>query len=177
MLPTLPQPTPRLSLRGFDPRSPKDCAFVVELLNQRSFIDNIADRGVRSAEEAARYLRESTLPMYARYGCGMLAIERRSDGELLGMCGLLKREQLDDHDIGYALLDRHAGHGYAREAAAAVLDWGWRDFKLARIAAFTALENPESIQLLEKLGFRFLDVRQLVGYDTPSRYFVLDAPA
>jgi RimJ/RimL family protein N-acetyltransferase len=161
MLSSLPLPTARLALRPFDPRSPRDCAFIVELLNQRSFIDHIADRGVRSAEDAARYLRESTLPMYARHGCGMLAIERRADGELVGMCGLLKREQLDDHDVGYALLDRQ---------------WGWNAFGLPRIAAFTALDNPESVRLLHKLGFRFLDIRQLTGYEDRSRYFVIDAP-
>ena len=176
MLSSLPLPTARLALRPFDPRSPLDCAFIVELLNQRSFIDHIADRGVRSAEDAARYLRESTLPMYARHGCGMLAIERRADGELVGMCGLLKREQLDDHDIGYALLDRHTGQGYASEAAEAALQWGWSAFGLPRIAAFTALDNPESVRLLHKLGFRFLDIRQLTGYEDRSRYFVIDAP-
>lgn len=177
MLSTLPEPTARLTLRPFDPRSTTDCDFLLELLNQRSFIDNIADRGVRSREDAARFLRENTLPMYQRHGCGMLAIERREDGVLVGMCGLLKREQLDDHDIGYALIDRYAGLGYAREAAGAVLRWGWSGFRLPRIAAFTALDNEASVKVLESLGFRFLDIRQLEGYEDQSRYFVIDAPA
>lgn len=177
MLPSLPPPTPRLLLRPFDPRCSRDCAFLLELLNQPSFITNIADRGVRTREDAARYLRENTLPMYARHGCGMLAIERRSDGERVGMCGLLKRDQLPDHDLGYALLDRHAGQGYAREAAAAVLGWGWDALRLPRIAAFTAPDNHPSIRLLEHLGFGFLDLRLLPGHAEPSRYFVIDAPA
>ena len=169
--------TPRLRMRRLDPASLDDQDFLVELLNQRSFIDNIADRGVRSRDDAARFIEQGPLASYLAHGIGLLRVERREDGDAVGLCGLLQRDYFDWPDIGYALLDRHAGHGYAREAAEATLDWGWKVRRLPHIVASTTLDNNESIRLLERLGFRFREVRQLPVHDEPSRYFVMDAPA
>jgi ribosomal-protein-alanine N-acetyltransferase len=168
--------TPRLTLRRLDTTSASDQDFMVELLNQRSFIDNIADRGVRNRADAARYIEQGPVAGYAAHGIGLLRMDRREDGEPVGLCGLLQRDYFDWPDIGYALLDRHAGHGYAREAAEATLAWGWNVRGLPHIVASTTLDNQESIRLLERLGFRFREVRQLPVHDEPSRYFVMDAP-
>ena len=69
------------------------------------------------------------------------------------MCGLIKRDFIEDVDIGYAFLPEFWGHGYAQEAAAAVLEHGKRDFGLARIVAVVSPGNESSIKLLKKLGF------------------------
>jgi ribosomal-protein-alanine N-acetyltransferase len=168
--------TPRLQLRRFDADSHAHRDFIVELLNQRSFIDNIADRGVRTADDAARYLRDGPGASFARFGFGLMLIERREDGEALGMCGLLKRDYLDHPDIGYSLLDRHVGHGYVAEAAAATLRWGWEKFAMRTIVASTAPGNEDSVRVLERLGFRDEGIVQLPVHEGPSRYFVIDAP-
>lgn len=168
--------TERLRLRRLDADSRADAVFLVELLNQRSFIDNIADRGVRSPEEAARYIREGPIASYQRYGFGLWMIELTSDGTPIGLCGLLQRDYFEHPDIGYALLDRHNGHGYAFEAAAATLAWGWNVRGMTRIVASTAPDNRDSIRLLEKLGFRFERMLNLPAHGGESRYFVIDAP-
>jgi ribosomal-protein-alanine N-acetyltransferase len=168
--------TPRLSLSRLDPASTSDQDFLLELMNQRSFIENIADRGVRNRDDAARYIEQGPVAGYLAHGLGLLRVARRADGEPVGLCGLLQREYFEWPDIGYALLDRHAGHGYAREAAEATLAWGWNARGLPRIVASTTLDNRDSIRLLERLGFRFEDVRQLPVHSEPSRYFVIDAP-
>ncbi len=110
--------TPRLALRRFEF---EDAPFVVELLNQPSFIENIGDRGVRNVDDARRYMREGPMAMYEKYGFGLWHAARRSDGAPVGMCGLLKRDILPDVDIGYAYLARYWGQGYALEAAQAAL--------------------------------------------------------
>jgi ribosomal-protein-alanine N-acetyltransferase len=176
MTPLTTLQTARLHLRRLEPDSPADQDFLVELLNQRSFIDHIADRGVRDRAGAARFMRAGPVASYATHGLGLLRVERRDDGAAVGLCGLLQREYFEWPDLGYALLDRHAGHGYAREAAVATLDWGWKERRLARIVASTTLDNVDSIRLLERLGFRFEGLRQLPVHDQPSRYFVIDAP-
>src|SRR5687767_1434093 len=93
--------TPRLILRHF---TVEDAAFIVRLLNEPSFITNIGDKGVRTLEQAAAYLREGPIASYVRYGHGLYAVVLRETLQPIGMCGLLKRQHLDDIDLGYAFL-------------------------------------------------------------------------
>jgi len=144
--------TARLTLRRFEL---EDAPFVIELLNQPSFIRNIGDRGVRSIEDAHRYLREGPMAMYANLGYGLWHVARNSDGTPVGMCGLLKRDYLPDPDVGYAFLPEYWGTGYAFEAAEATLRHGADKFGLQRILATVITGNASSIRLLEKLGLQF----------------------
>lgn len=132
-----------------------DGPFLVRLLTDPSFLENIGDRGVRNIEDAHRYLREGPHAMYAKYGFGLWHVSRRSDGEPVGMCGLLKRDILPDVDIGYAFLPPHWGQGYAFEAADATLRHGVRKFGLRRVVGVVSEGNAGSIRVLEKLGMRF----------------------
>lgn len=168
--------TPRLILRPLDADAVGDQDFIVALLNQDSFIRHIADRGVRSREDAARFMREGPIASYRRHGLGLLAMQRREDALPVGLCGLLQREHFEHPDIGYALLDAQVGHGYAREAVQATLDWAWQVRAFPRVLATTTLDNDASIRLLESLGFRFEGLRRIPGYAAESRYFVLEAP-
>ena len=144
--------TARLTLRRFEF---DDAPFVVELLNQPSFIRNIGDRGVRSVDDAHRYLREGPMAMYEKYGFGLWRASRRSDGVFVGMCGLLRRDILPDVDVGYAFLPDHWGQGYAFEAANATVQLGASRFGLTRIIGVVSDHNTASIRVLEKVGMRF----------------------
>jgi ribosomal-protein-alanine N-acetyltransferase len=144
--------TPRLSLRRFEFA---DAPFVVTLLNQPSFIANIGDRGVRSIEDAHRYLREGPMAMYEKHGFGLWQVLRNSDGAPLGMCGLLKRDNLPDVDIGYAFLPEYWGAGFALEAAEATVRHGALKFGLKRVIAVVSQGNTASMRVLEKLGLQY----------------------
>jgi len=144
--------TARLTLRRFEF---EDAPFVVELLNQPSFIKNIGDRGVRNVDDAHRYLREGPMAMYEKYGFGLWRASRRSDGVFVGMCGLLKRDILPDVDVGYAFLPDHWGQGYAYEAANATVQLGASRFGLTRIIGVVSDHNTASIRVLEKVGMSF----------------------
>jgi [ribosomal protein S5]-alanine N-acetyltransferase len=144
--------TDRLLLRRF---VLDDAPFILALLNVPSFIQYIGDRGVRTLDDARRYLETGPLASYARHGYGLYLAVRKQDAVPIGMCGLLRRESLDAPDIGYAFLPAYWSQGYASEAAAATLDYGWHVLGLSRIIAITAPENYRSIKLLEKLGLRF----------------------
>ena len=143
--------TPRLTLRRLEY---DDASFIVRLLNERSFIENIGDRGVRSIEDAHRYLREGPMAMYEKYGFGLWHVARKVDGVAAGMCGLLKRDNLPDVDIGYAFLPEYWGFGFASEAAEATMRHGAGKFGLKRVIAVVSPGNDASIRLLEKLGMR-----------------------
>ena len=152
--------TERLRLRQF---AESDAAFVLELLNEPSWLRFIGDRGVRTLDDARGYITNGPQAMYARHGFSLLVVERTTDGAALGMCGLIKRDTLDAPDIGYAFLPRAWGQGYAREAAAAVLAYGHRALGLPRILAITDPENAASIKLLEDMGMRFVEVIPFAG--------------
>jgi [ribosomal protein S5]-alanine N-acetyltransferase len=144
--------TARLSLRRLDF---DDAPFVVRLLNEPSFLQNIGDRGVRSIEDAHRYLREGPLAMYQQFGFGLWHTARKSDGAAVGMCGLLRRDNLPDVDIGYAYLPEYWGQGFAFEAAEATLRHAATKFGLRRVIGVVSVGNTGSIRVLEKLGMRF----------------------
>lgn len=142
--------TARLCIRPF---TLDDAAFILRLLNEPSFIENIADKGVRDLEGARSYLRDGPLASYARHGFGLWRVGLAGDGTPIGMAGVLKRDYLDDIDIGYALLPEFCGAGYALEATSAVLAYARNRVGARRVVAIVADHNERSIKLLHKLGF------------------------
>lgn len=164
--------TARLRLRQL---TDGDAAFLVRLLNDPAFIANIGDRGVRDETGARAYLANGPRISYRAHGFGLCRVER-GDGTPIGICGLLQRENLDVPDIGYALLPKHRGAGYAREAAVAVLDDARDRCGLAQICALVSPGNGPSIRLLEALDFVF--DKQIAWGDpaTPTALYRRDQP-
>lgn len=144
--------TARLSIRRM---TPADAAFILALVNDADFLRHIGDRGVRSHDDARRYIETGPLASYDRYGFGLWLVELRADRTPIGMCGLLKRDTLADVDIGFAFLPAFRSRGYAREAARAVLEYGRRVLAIPRIVAIVSPDNTSSIRLLGKLGLVF----------------------
>jgi ribosomal-protein-alanine N-acetyltransferase len=147
-----PGPTPRLTLRELESR---DAPFICELLTDPGFLRYIGDRGVRDLDSARRYIEQGPRASYAANGFGLWAVERRDTGAPIGICGLLKRDTLDDVDIGYAMLAAQGGAGFALEAAEATLAWARDALGLRRVVAIVMPDNARSIRLLERLGMRF----------------------
>jgi len=154
--------TDRLRLRRL---GAGDAPFILELLNEPSFIRFIGDKGVRTLDDARKYLRDGPLAMYERTGAGLLLVTLKDGGVPMGMCGLIKRDALEDTDIGFALLPAFWGQGYALEAATAVLRYGREVLGLRRIVAITSPDNVRSIALLERIGLRFERGVRLAGAD------------
>ena len=127
--------TPRLVLRRF---TEDDAPFVFSLLNDPDWLRFIGNKDVHDLEAARRYIRNGPMTMYERFGFGLYLTALNSDSTPIGMCGLIRREGVDDVDIGFALLPPFCGQGYAREAAAATLAYGWSKVGLKRIVAFVA---------------------------------------
>lgn len=151
-----------------------DAAFILELVNEPAYIANISDQGVRSVDDARKYIAERLTASYARYGFGLFGVALRDSAELIGVCGLIKRKTLDDVDIGYALLERYWGNGYAVESAAAVLAYGRDEISLKRIIAITSPDNVASAKLLRKIGLRYEKTFKLAGYEGDTVQFGID---
>lgn len=160
--------TDRLLIRKLES---SDAEFILELLNEPAFIRNIADRGVRTLADAAAYVEKGPIASYEKLGFGLFWVGLKSTGLPIGMCGLLKRDFLEDVDIGYALLERYWGKGYALEAATAVMEYGWTTLGLKRIVAITAPHNEASARLLGKLGMQFEGMVRMPGAQSDSKLF------
>jgi RimJ/RimL family protein N-acetyltransferase len=141
--------TERLILRRL---TTDDAEFMIELMNDPDWLRYIGDRGVRTVEDARAYLLAGPLAMYDRLGFGLYCVEIRASCVPIGICGLLKRDALDDVDIGFAMLPAFRARGYAYEAAAATLDYAKRELGLTRVVAIVSPENEQSMRLLRKLG-------------------------
>ncbi len=163
--------TGRLRLRYFHA---DDAAFIVRLLNEPSFIEYIGDKDVRTVEEANQYLLEGPLGSYERFGYGLNMVELKETGEPLGMCGLVRRENLEDPDIGYAFLEQYWSNGYARESVEAVMTHAREMLGLNRIVAIVTAENHSSIKLLEKVGLTFERMIRMSEDGAELKFFVSD---
>ncbi len=166
--------TERLRLRRL---TPDDSAFTLELLNEPSYHQFIGDRGVRTLDDARRYIENGPMASYERYGHGLYLVVLK-DGEVpMGMSGLIKRDSLEDVDVGYAFRPQFWSQGYATEATEAVLAYGRHTFGLKRIVAIVSPDNYRSIKLLEKLGLSFERMIKLPGDNEAIQLLAWEAPA
>ncbi len=156
-----PQPnlvTAKLTLRALND---DDASFIVALCNDPAFIEHIGDKQVRDQQSACAYLHNGPLKSYEQHGFGLLCMTLTDTGEAIGMCGILKRDELPWPDIGYALLPQYRSKGFVNEACEAVLSDAARRLKLPCVMAIVSPANPASIRILDKLGFNFLEQRPL----------------
>jgi RimJ/RimL family protein N-acetyltransferase len=144
--------TERLILRWL---TVEDDEFILELLNDPSWLRFIGDRGVKTLADARGYISKTLIAMYERLGFGLYLTELKDEGVPIGICGLIKRDSLEDVDIGFAFLPKYRRKGFAYESASAVVEYGKRTFGLNRIVAITSPDNYGSARVLEKLGLHF----------------------
>ena len=132
-----------------------DAPFILEFLNDPAWLEHIGDKGVRTLDDARKYIETGPMAMYARMGFGLYLVELKPDAEPVGLCGVLKRDSLEHADLGFAFLPRFRGQGLAFEAASRTLIHARTDLGLSRVVAITSQGNVASGRLLAKLGFRF----------------------
>ncbi len=137
------------------PLTLEDGEFILELLNTDGFIKYIGDRNVRTIEQAKTYILNGPLKSYETNGFGLSLAELKTDRTRVGMCGLLKRDYLDQADIGFAFLPRYTGKGYAYEIVKEIVRFGLQELRMEKILAIVLPENFSSVKLLEKAGFGY----------------------
>ena len=133
-----------------------DAAFFLELVNIPNFIKYIGDRNLKTVEDAKTYLKNGTLKSDDDFGFGFYKLLlKEENNKAIGTCGLVKREQLDNVDIGFAMLPEYEGKGFGYESCIAVLKLAKEQFKLNKVLAITLPTNNNSIKLLEKIGLSY----------------------
>jgi RimJ/RimL family protein N-acetyltransferase len=159
--------TERLFLRGL---KPEDAQFILALLNEPSFLRFIGDKKVRTIQDAEQYIQNGPVASYERHGFGLCLVELKDTHTPIGICGLLKRDELPDPDIGFAFLPDFWNKGFAFESAAAVMNDARERLNLNRVLAITNQDNEPSIKLLQKLG---LQIERTIKMSTDSSELLL----
>jgi RimJ/RimL family protein N-acetyltransferase len=154
--------TERLRLR---PVTVDDTELMLAIWNDPAFIRNVSDRGIRTVEQAREAIESGAQKLFEDYGYGPYCMSLKSDGTLIGICGLFKRDNLEDPDIGFGVLPDFCGKGYAGEAAAAVVNFARNELGIAILKAIVSPTNAPSIGLIEKLGLTFDQMITMPGDD------------
>ena len=160
--------TERLRLR---PVTVEDAELMLSVWNDPAFIRHVLDRGIRTLEQAREAIESGAQKLFEDYGYGPYCMSLKSDGTLVGICGLFKRENLEDPDIGFSVLPPHCGKGYAGEAAVAVVDYARDELGIDVLTAIVAPANAPSIGLIEKLGLTFEQMITMPGDDNAIRLY------
>ena len=150
-----------------------DAAFILKLVNQPGWLENIGDKQVNNLTDAENYLSQGPLKSYREYGFGFYLVVLKHTQESTGICGLIKRECFDAPDIGYAISAEFWGKGYATEAAKAVLEYSQNELKLNQIYGVTSLSNESSKQVLRKVGLTEEGKIKMPEYNELSCFFRL----
>jgi len=165
--------TARLNLRWL---TDSDAEFILDLLNQASWLEFIGDRGVRNLDDARAYINNGPLAMIKQHGFGLYLTEIKSNKTPIGLCGLLKRETLEDVDIGFAFHPDFWGQGYAKEAASACTDYACGPLGLQRLVAITLPTNQAAIALLEAIGMQYENEISLGDSDEVLQLYTRQVP-
>ena len=128
-----------------------DYDFILALVNSKGWIENIGDRKIHSKDDAIEYINKILWTENFIYWVVRTKIGRTP----MGIISLIKRSYLDNFDIGFAFLPQYTNHGYAYEAAKAVLQMVSKLAEFKVVLATTLFSNRSSIKLLTKLGFRY----------------------
>ncbi len=132
--------------------------------DRQAFVEMNADPKVMRFFEKTRSRAEADAMLKRfveeidRDGYGFWALELRNSGEVIGFTGL--RDVYFDApftpsvEIGWRLLARHWGNGYATEAARASLAYGFEQIGLPEIVSWAVTQNWRSRRVMERIGMR-----------------------
>lgn len=145
-----------------------DAQFIYELFNDPDCIRFIGDRGIVDLKAAEQYLEKKLIDSYRQQGFGLYKVTLKNSNEPMGICGLVKRDELNPPDIGFAFLSQYRADGYCTEAAAGILKWAHESKGIKEILAYTNPDNFASIRVLEKIGLAKQTITTLPGQDFKS---------
>jgi ribosomal-protein-alanine N-acetyltransferase len=143
--------TSRLALTRF---APQDAPGFCELNADPEVLRYAGgDEPFASVAEAEAFIRAYS--HYKRHGYGRWSVYLQETGEYLGFCGLNYNDRLREVDVGFRLMRRYWGRGYATEAARASLRHGFEAYGLGKIVGRALPDNLASPRVLEKIGMRY----------------------
>jgi len=152
--------TPRLILRHINPKL--DAQAMYELNADPLIMQNTGDAPFESVAAAQKFFEG--YKDYEKYGFGRWAVVLKDTNDVMGWCGLKQNPEFID--LGYRLIGRYRGKGYATEAAKVSLDYGFNQLEMNEIIAKAKKENIASINVMKKIGMPYWKQEMYNGFDT-----------
>ena len=162
--------TPHLILRQF---TEADAHLILALNSDPEIVKYVHEPILKTEEQAQKILLDIILPQY-KNNLGRWAIHTKDNMDFIGWCGLKYRTDLHEIDLGYRLMQKAWGKGYATEAAQYSLDHGFQTLNLKLITGRAHIENLASIKVLEKIGMNFIG--EGIVDDCPVRTYTRSNP-
>jgi len=155
--------TERLLLREL---LPSDDLGMYELDSNPEVHRFLGNNPVKSIDESREYIAV-VRRQYLENGIGRWAVILKETGEFIGWAGLKLESNVNDHetfyDLGYRLIEKYWGKGYATEASKAFVDFGFNEMKLEVINAYVMAAHQGSRNTLEKAGLKFMEYFEYDG--------------
>lgn len=141
----------------------EDAELMLLIWNDPAFVRHVGDRGIRTMDQARAEISKGAMRLYRDYGFGPYRVSLKDDDTAIGICGIFRREGLDEPDIGFSMLPPFCNCGYAYESASAVINYARDDLNLSHLVAIVSPDNAASVGLIKKLGLRFETMLRLPG--------------
>lgn len=130
------------------------------------FLGNDPVKNIDQITAAIQFIRQQ----YIDNGIGRWAVVSKSTDEFIGWAGLkfvteVTNHHKDFYDLGYRLIRKHWGKGYATEAAVASLKYAFEKIGTAEVFSMAESENINSINVLKKSGFKLIEKFDLDGIE------------
>lgn len=163
--------TPRLALRSW---THADAEALFEICRDADVMRYIGTGlPFETLEETLRWL-DKAVAYEAEHGFYRWAAIERASGEIVGSCGFAHLYGGPEIELGYLYARQHWGRGFATEAAAACLRYGFKEMGLKQIAAIADPQNLASRRVLEKIGFIYQGLRR--HNDADDAYYIAAPP-
>ena len=130
-----------------------DAELIYQLMNTANFIKYVGDRKIDSISSAENYIKLKMLPQLEAKGYSNYTLINAINGSKIGICGLYDRSGIEGIDVGFGILPKFEGLGYAYESASRIIKAAFEEFKIEELKAITDQKNIASQNLLKKLGF------------------------
>lgn len=108
--------------------------------------------GAPWTREQAETALKGWIDLFTTRQLGKLRLTRKSDGAFIGRAGFGIYPPTGEPELGYALLEEHHGAGYAKEAAAGLRDWIFRETDAPHFIGMADIRNAPSLAVLGKIG-------------------------
>ena len=135
-----------------------------------------SDDGPLTTKQVGVWLKHQIAVYEKNSGVELLAVEIKSTSELIGYCGLTQFRDiggLPEVEVGYRLIRKFWGYGYASEAARAVRNYAFSELNLPRLVALIEPVNQRSVRVAKKLGMTCEKEVMMEGYDHPDHLYVM----
>lgn len=139
----------------------EDAPFYFEMFNDPDWIKYINDKELRSIAATEVYLEDILKKNEKLNGLGFFTVIVKETQESIGISSALQRESMEYIDVGYGLLPKGRGKGYAKEATKLIMEYIRNTFKQEKVCAFTLPKNKNSRKLLERLGFEYVGIKEV----------------